>query len=269
MILDVFISRSWDFEKTSFILKNWKFPQRTLSESLNAVFKFRLETAWQISDNIPFNVRKRLKKNNFSNGNIFLRSKFWKLRRQLWQKAERKLTEVRPLSLIVQGWKTESNFFRKIISSSNYSYRQVDCSFDNPPKTCRQVTDDSSLNVQKMKKKTNQTCSKQFFFSKPPFGHVESNFEKPVMKKWQENYIFRHKNRKWLKKIFFRKFLFSEESFGNIESSFDIYSETCLQEGRFPLARGPKVKKRQNFIRIKISSRTSFRHMDCSFDMLA
>ena len=49
---------------------------------------------------------------------------------QLWQKAERKLPEVRHFSLIVQGWKIKSIFFRKVVSSSKCSYRQVECSFD-------------------------------------------------------------------------------------------------------------------------------------------
>ena len=102
----------------------------------------------------------------------------------------------------------EKLFSEKIFPPRNVPIGGLIAVLTTLPKTCRQVTDDSSLNVQKMKKKTNQTCSKQFFFSKPPFGHVENNFENPVVKKWQKNYTLRHKYRKWLKNTFLRNFFF-------------------------------------------------------------
>ena len=183
---------------------------------------------------------------------------------QLWQKAERKLPEVRHFSLIVQGWKIKSIFFRKVVSSSKCSYRQVECSFDKS--TENMSTGNRCFCSMSGKGKKSIFFQKVCFLKKSLWTRRMQFWKTCRAKKMTKDWYSLTQTSKMIEKHFLQKNYFLRRIFWKHRMQFWYLFRNNFARRPISFSWMSKNEKRQKFIRIKTSSRNFSRRKNCSFD---
>ena len=133
--------------------------------------------------------------------------------------------------------------FEKLFPPRNVPIDRSIAVLTNLPKICRQETD---IFAQCPEREKNQFFPKKIVFSKHPFGRVESNFDKPAVKKWPKTDIFLHKYWKWLKNSLLSK-IDSQKSFWKHRMQFRHLFRNNFERRPTLLAQYPKKKKQTDF----------------------
>jgi len=131
----------------------------------------------QIVEVFLIDIRKKLKKNNFSKKMFLLICSLWTRSMHLWQPCQKVLQK--DWKLFIQCPKqTRKKTFSNFLSPSKCSNGHVKCSFDNSPEIYRQKTEifcSRSEIVEKI-----QLFGKNDFSSKCYYGRVKCSFDNPA-----------------------------------------------------------------------------------------